>query len=100
MYFQRFTARVKLVPFPDPALIGILPQPGKPWELQAKRHQTIGAKEDATYPRNRANSPLALRNHGRSRRRKYPGMVGFFSRILCAHSLASAFRPCDSRNNA
>src|SRR5207249_10444588 len=29
---------------------------------------------------------FALRNQGRSRRRRYPGMVGFFARIRCAHS--------------
>src|SRR5438477_4311462 len=35
---------------------------------------------------------FALRNQGRSRRRRYPGMVGFFAKIRCAHSFASAFR--------
>jgi len=31
---------------------------------------------------------FALRNQGRSRRRRYPGMVGFFAKIRCAHSFA------------
>jgi len=52
------------------------------------------------YAGNLPNSPLAFRNHGRSRRRRYPGIVGFFSRILCAQMRASAFRPCDSKYNA
>ena len=42
----------------------------------------------------------ALRNQGRSRRRKYPGMVGFLARICCAHSRASALRCWEARKQA
>ena len=49
---------------------------------------------------NRTSRVLALRNHGRSRRRRYPGMDARLSRICCAHCRASSTRPCDCRNNA
>ena len=53
-----------------------------------------------TYAGNFANRPLARRNQGRSRLRKYRGIVGIFSKILWAQTRASAFRPCDSKNSA
>ena len=48
----------------------------------------------------RFRSAVAFLNHGRSRRRRYPGIVGFFARMRCAHSRASAGRPCAARNDA
>jgi hypothetical protein len=39
------------------------------------------------------NMSRALRNHGRSRRRRYAGMFGFLSSTFCAHSRASAELP-------
>src|SRR5215510_8196596 len=40
----------------------------------------------------------ARRNHGRSRRLRYPGIVTFFPRMRWAHCLASTLLPCMARN--
>jgi hypothetical protein len=48
----------------------------------------------------RFSSLLACWNQIRSRRRRYPGMVGFLSRIRCAHSRASELRCCEARKLA
>src|SRR5689334_10217668 len=57
-------------------------------------------RAELCYARTLASTALARRNHGRSRRFRYPGMVGFLSRIFFAHSRASDARPCDSRKSA
>src|SRR5689334_7420815 len=49
--------------------------------------------ENLAYAGNCFSKLLALRNHGRSRRFKYPGSVGFLARIRWVHSRASAVRP-------
>jgi hypothetical protein len=43
---------------------------------------------------------LALRNQGRSRRLRYPGMAAFLPKIFWAQTLASAGRPCLRRKSA
>ena len=53
-----------------------------------------------TYFDTRPSSAEAFQNHGRSRRRRYPGMVGFLSRMRCAHCRASWLRPCEIRKVA
>ena len=69
-----------------------------PWhtELQSCWH----VSRHAFYAATRFNNLFALRNHGRSRRRKYPGIFGFLSSTFCAHSRASAFFPSDASSSA
>jgi hypothetical protein len=46
------------------------------------------------------SSTDARRNHGRSRRFKYRGIVAFLFRMRCAHCRASPLFPCVARNCA
>ena len=48
----------------------------------------------------RLSSADALRNHGRSRRVRYRGMVAFLAMILCAHCLASGAWPRSAKKRA
>ena len=61
---------------------------------------SLSPAQPKIYARTRLSSLFALRNHGRSRCLRYPGIDGFLSSTFCAHSRASTFLPSDASRSA